>query len=371
MDLWRRIRNKPPAPPPSDDEARVRFTIVPIIGSNPSTGIVAGVGGQWTQTKPGVKELSSGIAAFTFSTRGKPSLSARFRSFPSSGDWLVEGDNRFLGSTQPTYGFGATTPDEAAVDAQYSFVRLYETVYYRVRPHLFVGGGLLYDSHTDIEPTDDDEALWDGSPVVEYSTTFGFPIESQQSAGFSVNALLDTRDSGIDAHKGFLAKAVFNARFSGFLGGDSSWQSVMYDVRMYRPLSRNERHRLAAWLYGDLITSGNAPFFDTPSTVSDTFSRSARGYREGRYRGQRLVYAEAEYRTTLTSNGLLGAVAFANVTTVSNWQTGERLFDDYAPAGGGGLRLSVDKHSRTNLCLDFGWGKAGSWGMYLAIQEAF
>jgi len=103
----------------------------------------------------------------------------------------------------------------------------------------------------------------------------------------------------------------------------------------------------------------------------DTYGRSARGYQDGRYRGERLVYGEAEYRGPLMSNGLLGMVAFATVTTVSNSQTGEKLFDSLAPSAGGGLRLLLSKRSRTNLCFDLAWGKDGAKGVYLAIQDAF
>jgi hypothetical protein len=64
-------------------------------------------------------------------------------------------------------------------------------------------------------------------------------------------------------------------------------------------------------------------------------------------------------------------VAFVNATTVTNSQTGERLFDSGAIGGGGGLRLLLNKRSRTNLCFDVGFGKDGSHGIYLAVQEAF
>ena len=70
-------------------------------------------------------------------------------------------------------------------------------------------------------------------------------------------------------------------------------------------------------------------------------------------------------------NGLLGVVAFATMTTVSNEQTGEALFDSVAPSAGGGLRLLLNKRSRTNLCFDLAWGKDGANGVYLGIQEAF
>ena len=70
-------------------------------------------------------------------------------------------------------------------------------------------------------------------------------------------------------------------------------------------------------------------------------------------------------------NGRLGLVLFATMTTVSNRQSGEALFDAVAPSAGGGLRLLLNKRSRTNLCLDFAWGKDGASGVYLALQEAF
>jgi hypothetical protein len=70
-------------------------------------------------------------------------------------------------------------------------------------------------------------------------------------------------------------------------------------------------------------------------------------------------------------NGLLGMVVFLNMTTVTNLETGERLFHSFAPGGGAGLRLLINKRSNTNLCFDVGFGKEGSRGVSLAVQEAF
>jgi hypothetical protein len=83
------------------------------------------------------------------------------------------------------------------------------------------------------------------------------------------------------------------------------------------------------------------------------------------------VYGEVEYRETLTRSGLVGFVTFLNTTTIDSQTTGERLFDTFAPGAGFGLRFLLNKKSRTNLCADYGWGKQGSRGLYLAIQEAF
>jgi len=90
-----------------------------------------------------------------------------------------------------------------------------------------------------------------------------------------------------------------------------------------------------------------------------------------RIRGERLVYGEAEYRWTLTKNGLFGMVAFLNTETLSNDQSGERLFDSFATGAGFGFRFMLNKRSQTNLCLDIGFGKEGSSAVYFAVQEAF
>ena len=163
----------------------------------------------------------------------------------------------------------------------------------------------------------------------------------------------------------------FRPYFKDVLGSDSVWQEVVLDVRTFTKVTKDGRKKLAFWVYGDFVADGVAPYFALPALGTDTYGRTGRGYVEGRFRGERLLYGEVEYRATLTKNGLLGMVAFANTTTVTSLETGERLFDAYAPAGGVGLRLLFNKRSKTNLCIDYGWGENGSRGLYLALQEAF
>jgi hypothetical protein len=168
-----------------------------------------------------------------------------------------------------------------------------------------------------------------------------------------------------------MASLSYRTFFSGFLGGDATWQEISVDARTYRALTHDARHRIALWLLGDFVSGGTAPYLDLPSTSADLYGRSARGYAEGRYRGPHLLYGEAEYRGSLTGSGLVGMVAFVNVTTLDGFEPDERLFRDYAPGAGLGVRLKLDKQSRTNLCADYGVGRQGSSGFYLAIQEAF
>jgi hypothetical protein len=56
---------------------------------------------------------------------------------------------------------------------------------------------------------------------------------------------------------------------------------------------------------------------------------------------------------------------------LSNEQSGEELFDSFATGAGIGVRVMLNKRSKTNLCLDVGRGKQGSKAVYFAVQEAF
>jgi outer membrane protein assembly factor BamA len=370
-DLIRAWRDKPP-PPPKDPGARM-ITAAPVIGSNPTSGFFVGAAAQvaFFRGDPATTRISSSIASATISSKKQVVVSLRFDTFTDANTWLIEGDNRFQSTSQNTYGFGSDTPTSAAQTAEFGFVRLHETVYRQAARDFYVGGGFLFDSHTSVKPADESDPAWQTSPYIIYSQQNGLPTDGQQSSGFSVNAVLNRRDSDISARRGWKAGASYRWSFENFLGGDSAWQQLDLDARAYVPLADDDRYRLALWGYTSLVTSGVAPYFDVPTTVMDRYGRSARGYQEGRYRGEQLVYGEAEYRGPLMSSGLLGMVAFATMTTVSNKTTGEKLFDSIAPSAGAGLRLLLNKRSRTNLCFDFAWGKDGATGVYLAIQDAF
>jgi outer membrane protein assembly factor BamA len=370
-DLIRAWRNKGPAPEIQPGQKMI--VGAPIIGSNPSAGFLFGAAAQMAffAGDPATTRISSGIASVALSTKKQILVNVRFDAFSEGNRWLIEGDNRFQSTSQNIYGFGTNTPTSTALNTDFGFVRIHETAYRRAARDVYLGAGFLFDSHTNVQPSNPSDPAWNTSPYILYSEQNGLPTSGQQSAGFSLNVLVNRRDNDISARKGWMAGGRYRWSFDGFAGGDSSWQEFDADVRAYVPLDARARHRLAFWTYASLVTSGVAPYFDTPTTVMDTYGRSSRAYQEGRYRGERLVYGEVEYRGPLVSNSLLGLVVFANVTTVSNSQTGERLFDSLAPALGGGVRLLLDKRSRTNLCLDFAWGKDGSKGVYLGIQDAF
>lgn len=375
-DLIRRIRGKSMTPEEQEasrDPRRPAYAIAPVIGYKPASGALGGVAGNWAVLRgdPATTQMSSTVVSATFSTKKQTSLTARFNLVGADNRWKLDGDNRAQWTSQDTFGLGTTSSPDARVNVRFDRFRFYETVSAKVSRGLLAGVGFHYSTNTNVQPRDEADESWSTSPYVTYTTANGFPLEGQTSAGPGFNLEMDTRDSSINARRGWLASASYRTFFEGFLGGDSTWQELYVDGRTYRPIGGSARQTLAFWFWGDLVTGGVAPYLDLPATGMDKYGRSGRGYAEGRFRGERLIYGEVEYRATLTRNGFIGMVAFLNTTSLSNHTSGERLFDNFATAGGAGFRLLLNKRSRTNLCVDVGFGAQGSRGFYLSVQEAF
>lgn len=374
FDVVRAWRGKQPDAADAVWDYRQRMVaFAPVIGSKPSAGLLLGAAGNiaFYRGDPASTSISSVVASVTFSSKGQTAITDRFTMFGNNDRWRLDADHRFQWTSLDVYELGTSADTRTGVLAKFDFFRLHHTAFYQLRPDLFAGAGLYYDNHTSVKPDDDEVAGWTDSSYVRYSNQNGLPLDAQTSAGTSLDLLWDSRDSFITPTRGLMARASYRTLFDDFLGGDSNWQKLNVDARTYLPVSRDGRHTFAFWMYGDLVVGGVAPYFDLPGTGLDTYGRSARGYGEGQFRGEKLAYGEIEYRGTLTRNGLLGMVAFLNTSTISSKADGEKLFDSFATGGGAGLRLLINKRSRTNLCFDLAFGKQGSRGVYLAVQEAF
>jgi outer membrane protein assembly factor BamA len=374
FDLWRMYRHKEAAPDDGSwDYRKAMKAFAPVIGAKPSSGAIFGVAGNvaFYRGDPATTRISSVVTSLTFSTKKQTSLTDRMTIFTRDDRVRVDADHRFQWTSLETNPLGTSADTRDPIRTDFDFFRLHHSAYYRLGPALFAGGGLYFDTHTSVGPSGDETTGWEDSAYVTYSETHGLPLDSQTSAGAGVDVIWDSRDSFINAQRGWFAKLGYRASFDDFLGGDSHWERANLDVRTYQPFTASGRHKIAVWFLAELVVDGVAPYFDLPATGQDTYGRSARGYREGQFRGERLAYGEIEYRGTLTRNGLLGMVVFLNTTTASSLESGETIFDSFATGGGAGVRLSINKRSKTNLCFDVGFGKSGSKGIYLSIQEAF
>lgn len=112
------------------------------------------------------------------------------------------------------------------------------------------------------------------------------------------------------------------------------------------------------------------PYLNLPSIGWDQRSRGGKGYVQGLFRGFNLVYFETEYRFPISCNKLLSGTLFSNFTTASNKENNIKLFQYIQPAIGLGLRILIDKPTRTNIIANYGWGR-NSEAFYLNAGETF
>lgn len=372
-DVMDRLRSHGGTASAARDYGKPEWIQMPTVVSKPGTGTLLGGGAEvsFFRGNPATTHASTIVGTLAASFSGNVSAGLRLTVHGADNRWLFVGDNRFEYATQRSFGLGTSSLSSAQFGAVTLSPRINDVAFRRIAKGLYAGVGLHVSRYDHVAPTSGEEAAWNGSAYAEYSTLHGFDLGGQGSAGPSLDIRFDNRDSSVSASRGALVAASYRLNAKGLLGGASAWQKLTLDVRSYRSLDGRSRHVLAAWAYADLVTGGVAPYFDLPANGMDMQGRTGRGYAVGRFRGEQLAYAEVEYRTTLTSNGLIGMVAFVNMTTVSNRSTGERLFQSVAPGAGVGLRLLADKYSRTSVCVDVGIGRNGSHGVYVGLQETF
>jgi outer membrane protein assembly factor BamA len=365
--------------------------VVPIIGSNPATGFMAGVGGQAAFKLPGCDTYSSLSGSAQFTTKSQMIFMLKNNMYTRGNRFYLEGDWRYLVFSQSTYGLGTTAPEGGLLEYQYhlfglatgqdslaqpmkfNFARIHQSVSFRLYKGIMAGIGYEFDLYSKIR----DEKFVFG-PVdtlltshAIYNVWYGFDLSRYYTSHVSFNLTYDTRDNIMNAYKGILATAGY--RYGPeFLGNVKTSSSFDFEWRSFHGLSKkNPRHLIALWAMGTITRVGDLPYMILPATAYDQRNRNSRGYTQGRFRGPKFLYGEAEYRFPISRcTGVLGGVVFINATTTDNPVLNVDLFDAIRPAYGAGLRVMIDKASRMNLAVDVAWGHH-SFGFYLNVTETF
>jgi len=271
------------------------------------------------------------------------------------------GDIRFLKYPQSTYGLGSNSNIKDEDPMNYDFFRFSEIALKRIGPDFYAGIGYITDVHWNVTH----KGPLDGasSDYVKYGAQ-----SHSISSGITLNTLFDSRDNSINPYRGFYASLQYKDA-GNFLGNLHNWQSMVIDVRKYFKFPASSDNVLALWSYDWLVLEGNPPYLDLPANTWDTYSGTGRGYIQGRFRGAQMIYLESEYRFKITANGLLGGVVFVNAQSFSAAQ-GTAL-QSVQPAFGPGLRLKLNRVSRTNIAIDYGIGREGSRGVFINVGEIF
>lgn len=255
-----------------------------------------------------------------------------FRKFP----------NRF-------YGIGNDLPDE--YETYTPRIVIADVNYQRgIIRDINIGGGFRFENMEIVEV--ESGGLLDAGGVLG--------ADGGLVSGLSLLATWDSRD-----HNNYPMEGVyFDLRLKQFdrlLGSDFSFSALELDARTYVTLPASQ---VLAFQLQLRDISGEAPFQYLSTLGGD---RSMRGYYDGRYRQNDQAIAQAEYR--LSSPRKFGLVLFVCAGEV-NRTLGNMALADFKYSYGFGIRWLMIPESKSNLRVDFGYGK-GTSGVMVGLSEAF
>ena len=383
-DILRKIFNKPEPQPKS--HTKLSFAILPTLSYNPSFGFI--FGGKLTGGKqfgdPATTDLSVFALEAFYGTKGIVSAQAKHNIFTSGNKWNWQGQWQLAKYALVDYGMGTgsfKTRDggfsfdkypiknaDSAFPIAYTYIRLSEKAYRKIGEHFYAGGGVRLDLYSNID--DIKQTTPYNTPHARYSLRHDFDTSKYSANGFILAVQYNTREHPIRSYGGIYADLglQFNQKW---MGSTKNAIQLQYDFRYYLSLSKkNPEHVIAFWHWAAYKLSGVLPYLEMPSTASDPYGRSGRGYTFSRFKGPSYACFETEWRFPITNNKLLSGVCFFSVQTASD-DLNKKVFESWEPAAGVGLRILFQKLNRTTMCIDFGKGRYGASGLFFGLGEAF
>jgi hypothetical protein len=359
------------------------ITVVPNIAANPTIGAQLGikaVAGKKLGTDPSTF-LSVAATSASVTSKGIIYFYVNHNIFTPGNDWNIQGNLVVAKTVSPDFGLGigngfngGTDADKVLADPAHKgyaihsfYYNIREKIYKEVEKNLFVGAGLSFEIRRNIQNKD---TANNATPSSVYNNQHGFPQDHYSADGFLFNVEYTTRDNPNRAYKGIYFDAGFRINQT-WIGSTKNSVQFTTDFRKYFSLSdENPETVLAFWNWGSYLLSGNIPYLELPGTARDGSFRSGRGYTAQYFKGTKFNDTEAEFRFPMLKNKFISGVIFGSMQTANDEQ-GTKLFQVFQPGYGAGLRVLFNKATRTNLALDYAFGKFGNKGFFLNLNEAF
>jgi outer membrane protein assembly factor BamA len=324
---------------------------IPALGYTPETGFLLGVAAIYFSVPPntddalqttnlGLNLLYGTVGFFNLGVSGQ---------FPLGGDrFYFDGRVGINRANQEYFGLGLE--DDGFEEFTQFQTDVNGAFFYRLTPNFRLGPSYQI-SYVEVLDTEAAGRLeGDGIEGADWAVV----------SGPGVRGAYDTRNSTFFPRRGGLL-TVDTSVSTSVLGASSTFGRTTLDGRIYRELFPDGviagQARLAA-AYGD------TPFQFLPFLGGQN---ELRGFIEGEIRDNVTVLTQAEFRFPLFWR--LGAVAFFGVGT-SGEDAGTILWDQFQPAGGGGIRFALNQEQDINLRLDFAHN-GRDLAVYFGFGEAF
>lgn len=359
------------------------ITIVPNIAANPTIGAQIGikaVAGKKLGDDPNTY-LSVAATSASITSKGIIYFYINHNLFTPGNKWNFQGNIVAAKTVSPDYGLGigrgingGTRAEQILADRNHKVYAIHsfyfnvrEKAYKEIEKNLFVGAGLSFDVRRNIDLNDSTN---NSTPSAVYNAKHGFPNDHYAANGFLFNLEYTTRDNPNRAYKGVYFDGGIRINQT-WIGSTKNAIQLTTDLRKYISLSAEYPETvLALWNWGSYLLSGDIPYLELPGTARDGSYRSGRGYTTQYFKGTKFNDTEAELRFPITKNKFLSGVAFGSLQT-ANDDHGTKLFQVFQPGYGAGLRVLFNKATRTNLALDYAFGKYGNKGFFLNLNESF
>lgn len=362
---WSKNHTHPHGLTPVTKAHRYHLSLVPAAGYTLQTGFAGLISsniGFYTSDSSDAK-ISSILTSITYSQYNQIILPFQADIWTHKNKYNIVIDWRYLRYPSETFGLGGRTDPNDGYTINFSYLKFHQSRLKSVARNLYLGLGYYFDYFWNIREVD---------PPPGIKTAFQryglYPTE--KAGGLAFRFLYDNRVNQIKPENGWYINVVQRVNAPVFLS-DTTWESLLIDVRKYIHFPGSSRNVLALWSYNWITTGGKPPYLLLPSTGWDDQYNTGRGYIQGRYRGRNMFYLEAEYRFGISANGLIGGVVFLNSQSFTRQFILSEKHMNFAQGYGAGLRIKLNKHSGANLCIDYGFGQDGSHGFFVNLGEVF
>jgi hypothetical protein len=348
-----------------NQKGRVHFSAFPAVGYTLQTGFAGVISGNAAfyigSHNHESENISTVISSIAYTSKSQIIFPIASSIWTKGNKYNILSDWRYLKYPSVTYGLGGYTQLDSGYNLDYSYIKFHQAILRKISNDLYAGIGYDFDYFWNIQevnpPTDQP------SDFEKYGLN-----KTEKASGISLDVKYDSRRNPLNPQKGIYANILFQPKFT-FMGSDANWSSLLLEFRTYIKFPAHSQNILAFWSYNWFTVGGTPPYLLLPSTAWDEFSNTGRGYIQGRFRSPNMIDQEVEYRFVVSRNGLFGGVVFANAETFSQLMTGR--YEVISPGAGLGIRIKLNKFSRTNIALDYAWGTQGSKGFFVNLGEVF
>ena len=341
--------------------SRLVVSAVPAAGYTLQTGFAGLINANGAFRTNAEANTSTINASFTYTVRNQIIAPLLTNIWTKDNRYNIVGNWRYLKYPSFTYGIGGYSKIDDGYLIDFNAIRLSQAVLRKCGNNFYAGIGYNFDyfwNVTELNPP--------SGKITDFQKYGLNPTET--ASGITFNFLYDSRKNSINPEGGDFANVIYRTNLA-VLGNISTWRSLVFDLRKYIKWPKYSDNIIALWSYEWFTVTGKPPYLMMPNTGNDPYSNTGRGYIQGRFRGANMAYVEGEYRFSVSRNGLFGGVIFANAESFT--ELSSNRFETIAPGWGAGIRVKLNKFSRTNIAVDYGFGLGGSQGLFVNLGEVF